>query len=64
MVLSVNTDVKIDFLPTIEYIENEKKQKEREELEARGFIGEGKRLGGSGRFDRDAWLKKLSDKKN
>ena len=62
--LSVDTDVKIDFLPTVESVENERKQKEREELEARGFIGEGKRLGGSGKFDRDAWLKRLSNKKD
>lgn len=62
--LSVNTDVKIDFLPTIESIEKEKKEQERKELEERGFIGEGKRLGGNNTFDREAWLNRLSGKKD
>ena len=61
--LSINTDVKIDFLPTLEGIENEKREKERKELEARGFKGEGKKLGGK-KFDRKEWLKNLSGKDN
>ena len=60
--LSVNTDVKIDFLPTIESIEKERKEREQRELEERGFIGEGKRLGGSSTFNREEWLKRLSGK--
>jgi len=57
--LSMDTEVKIDFLQTSESIEREKKEKERKELEARGYIGEGKRLGGTN-FDKEKWLKKLS----
>ena len=57
--LSMDTEVKIDFLKTSESIEREKKEKERKELEARGYIGEGKRLGGTN-FDKEKWLKKLS----
>ena len=65
--LSIDTDVKIDFLPTLESIEKEKIKKEKERLERekkaleeRGFKGEGKKLGGN--LTRDEWLKNLDKK--
>jgi hypothetical protein len=62
--LTVDADVKVDFVKTIEAEEKEeerKKKAEREELDKRGFLGEGHKLGGCG--DRQAWLDRLQKNK-
>jgi hypothetical protein len=63
--LTVDTDLKVDFMETLESIEHKKReereqreQREQRELEERGFKGKGQKVGG-GRADRTAWLDRL-----
>lgn len=58
--LTVDADVEVDFVKTVEAEEKEKKKAEREELDRRGFLGEGRKLGGQ--VDRQAWLTRLQKK--
>lgn len=67
--ITVDTEIRVDFVPTRETVEREEKEQERKELEKRGFYGEGKKVGTSKpetadmdmslRERRLAWLDKL-----
>lgn len=66
---TVECDVNIDFIGTCEEIQRQKEQEQREreeaerrELEARGYLGEGNRLGGI-TSSRQAWLDRFEQKK-
>lgn len=66
--ITVGTELRVDFIPTRETEELQKKEQEMRELEKRGFYGEGKCVGagaGAGASIRDrrqSWLDKLQGK--